>query len=168
MVGGFYWRWLEHGWRKELSDFIDRLHKIHLLNGRPLDGYTWSYQGFRDVHHKQLMQYLLKPWAKWKMHNLCSKFQSQNVQVIGDVYQSTTGQNHGPVWKIQSFFSTGFFYRHSCGRIVVWKAIRESSFFGTRLEKFFLTGNASLSTQHQDFSYQCLWTTPNRQARQRT
>ena len=31
------------------------------------------------------------------------KFQSQNVQNFGYIYQSTNGQNHGPVWKIQSF-----------------------------------------------------------------
>ena len=28
---------------------------------------------------------------------------SQNVQIFGFVYQNTNGQNHGPVWKIQSF-----------------------------------------------------------------
>ena len=31
------------------------------------------------------------------------KIQSQNVQKVGYVYQSTNGQNHGPVWKTQSF-----------------------------------------------------------------
>ena len=41
--------------------------------------------------------------SKWKMHRRHWKFQSQNVQIFGYDYQSTTGQNHGPVWKIQSF-----------------------------------------------------------------
>ena len=35
------------------------------------------------------------------------KFQSQNVQIYGYVYQSTDGPNHGPVWKTQSFLSKG-------------------------------------------------------------
>ena len=41
--------------------------------------------------------------VKWKMHRRYQKIQSQNVQIFGYVYQSTNGQNHGPVWKIQSF-----------------------------------------------------------------
>ena len=40
----------------------------------------------------------------WKMHHHCLKFQSHNVQIFGYVYQNTNGQNHGPAWKIQSFF----------------------------------------------------------------
>ena len=28
---------------------------------------------------------------------------SQNVQIFGYVYQNTHGQNHGPLWKTQSF-----------------------------------------------------------------
>ena len=36
------------------------------------------------------------------LHGYC-KFQSQPVQLFGYVHQNTSGQNHGPVWKIQSF-----------------------------------------------------------------
>ena len=32
-----------------------------------------------------------------------SKFANRNVQTFGFVYRDTSGQNHGPVWKIQSF-----------------------------------------------------------------
>ena len=32
------------------------------------------------------------------------KFQNRSVQTFGFVYHDTSGQNHGPVWKIQSFF----------------------------------------------------------------
>ena len=32
------------------------------------------------------------------------KIGDRNVQTFGFVYQSTNGLNHGPVWKIQSFF----------------------------------------------------------------
>ena len=35
------------------------------------------------------------------------KNQSQNVQTFGYVYRSTNGQNHGPVWKTQSFLLNG-------------------------------------------------------------
>ena len=45
------------------------------------------------------MQYPLKLRSKWKMHQLHSKFLSQNVQIFGYIYQSTNGPNHGPVWK---------------------------------------------------------------------
>ena len=31
------------------------------------------------------------------------KFPNRNVQTFGFVYQDTSGQNHGPVWKTQSF-----------------------------------------------------------------
>ena len=34
----------------------------------------------------------------------CWKFPSQSVQTFGYVWHSTIGQNHGPVWKTQSFF----------------------------------------------------------------
>ena len=32
------------------------------------------------------------------------KIQYRNVQTYGFVYHDTNGQNHGPVWKTQSFF----------------------------------------------------------------
>ena len=35
---------------------------------------------------------------------LLKKFQNRNVQTFGFVYHDTNGQNHGPVWKTQSFF----------------------------------------------------------------
>ena len=31
------------------------------------------------------------------------KFQKRNVQTFGSVFHDTNGQNHGPVWKTQSF-----------------------------------------------------------------
>ena len=50
------------------------------------------------------MQYPLKLRSKWKVRQRYYKFQSQNAQIFGYVYQSTNGPNHGPVWKIKSFF----------------------------------------------------------------
>ena len=35
---------------------------------------------------------------------LLKKNPSQNVQIFGYLNQSTNGQNHGPIWKTQSFF----------------------------------------------------------------
>ena len=35
------------------------------------------------------------------------KFQNRSAQTFGFVYHDTNGQNHGPVWKIQSFFLNG-------------------------------------------------------------
>ena len=36
-------------------------------------------------------------------HKLLKNFQNRNVQTFGFVYHDTNGQNHGPVWKTQSF-----------------------------------------------------------------
>ena len=49
----------------------------------------------------------LHPGRKWRMHPHHSKFQSQNVQIFGYVYQNTNGPNHGPAWKTQFFFLNG-------------------------------------------------------------
>ena len=35
------------------------------------------------------------------------KFQNRSVQTFGFVYHDTNGQNHGPVWKTQSFLLSG-------------------------------------------------------------
>ena len=66
---------------------------------------SWiSYPDCQGAQDKQLTQYLLKPRSKWKMLQNYWKFQNRNVQTFGFVYHDTSGQNHGPVWKIQSFF----------------------------------------------------------------
>ena len=44
-----------------------------------------------------------KPRYKWKMLHNNEKFQNRSVQTFGFVNHDTNGQNHGPVWKIQSF-----------------------------------------------------------------
>ena len=50
------------------------------------------------------------------------KFQNRSVQTFGFVYHDTNGQNHGPVWKTQSFLLTES-VRSSFGRTVMGKAI---------------------------------------------
>ena len=59
----------------------------------------------QNAQDKQLMQYLLIPKSEWKMLQNYWKFPIRNVQTFGFVYHDTSGQNHGPVWKIQSFLS---------------------------------------------------------------
>ena len=48
-------------------------------------------------------------------HKLFKKIQNRNVQTFGFVYHDTSGQNHGPVWKTQSFFLNGI-----CTVILWW------------------------------------------------
>ena len=51
--------------------------------------------------------------------SLLKKFQSQNVQILGYVYNDTSGQNHVPAWKIQSFLlseiCTVILWQDCCG-----------------------------------------------------
>ena len=44
---------------------------------------------------------------KWRMLQNYSKFPNRNVQTFGFVYHDTSGLNHGPVWKTQSFLLSG-------------------------------------------------------------
>ena len=57
-------------------------------------------------------------------HDVIEKFQSQNVQIFGYVYQNTNGQNHCPVWKTQLFLLTAS-VRWSLGRTSMGTAIWE-------------------------------------------
>ena len=59
---------------------------------------------WKFLKQKQQWQGLgkLKKW-KWKMLTNYWKFQNRSVQTFGFVYHDTNGQNHGPVWKTQSF-----------------------------------------------------------------
>ena len=45
----------------------------------------------------------LYPGKKWKMLTNYWKFPNRSVQTFGFVYHDTNGQNHGPVWKTQTF-----------------------------------------------------------------
>ena len=79
------------------------------------------------------------------------KNQSQNAQIFGNVYRSTNGPNHGPVWKTQSFLSKGictvilwqdcdgrgnlrkFFLKHGWEKVLNWER-----FFVNRARGLFL------------------------------
>ena len=53
-------------------------------------------------------------------HKLFKKFQNRSVQTFGFVYHDTNGQNHGPVWKTQSFLLKGIYtvilWQDYCGK----------------------------------------------------
>ena len=57
----------------------------------------------RVAQDKQLTQYLLYPCKNGGCIQNIEKFPNRNVQTFGFVYEATNGQNHGPVWKTQSF-----------------------------------------------------------------
>ena len=61
----------------------------------------------RAAMDKQQTQYRLTPKYKWKILTNYSKFPNRSVQTLGFVYHDTNGQNHGPVWKTQSFLLSG-------------------------------------------------------------
>ena len=76
-------------------------------------------KGFQDVQEKQQTQCQFTPRSKWKTRQRYLKFQSQNVQIFGHVNHDTSGPNHGPVWKTQSFLQKGIctviLWQDNCG-----------------------------------------------------
>ena len=52
---------------------------------------------------KQQTQYQIIPKWKCQMFTNFQKIPNRSVQTFGFVYHDTNGQNHGPVWKTQSF-----------------------------------------------------------------
>ena len=53
-------------------------------------------------------------------HKLFKQIQNRSVQTFGFVYHDTNGQNHGPVWKTQSFLLKGIctviLWQDYCGK----------------------------------------------------
>ena len=100
----------------------------------------------------------LYPRSKWKMVQNCWQFQNRNVQTFGFVYHDTKGLNHGPVWKIQSFFSKG-----------ICTVILQQDYRGKgNLKKFHLETVGKISNweclvvnQENGLSCLCMWTTKN-------
>ena len=74
---------------------------------------------------KQQTQYQLYPDQNGRCLQIMEKLQNRSVQTFGFVYHDTNGQNHGPVWKTQSFLLSGI-----CtvifGKTIVGKAIWEN------------------------------------------
>ena len=63
---------------------------------------------------------------------------SQNAQIVGYVHQNTNGPNHGPVWKIQSFFLSEIcmntlwqdYYGKDSSRKFYWNTVGQKFQFG--------------------------------------
>ena len=87
------------------------------------------------------------------------KFQNRNVQTYGFVFHDTSGPNHGPVWKTQSFL-----LNEIC-MVILWqdcygKGNLRKSFWNTDRRRFPI-GNANSYTVKKDYSYLCMWMTSN-------
>ena len=150
----------ETSWKMILDLVQYSLNKEH-QHHRWRQQRSWmSYPDCQGAQDKQLMQYLLKLRSKWKILQNYWKIQNRNVQTYGFVKHDTNGQNHGPVWKTQSFFLKGNLYGHPLAGLLWGQAIWEKSFENTVGRKFPI-GNACSYTVKKDYSHQCMWMTSN-------
>ena len=121
---------------------------------------SWiSYPHCQDAQEKQRTQYLLIPLVKKEDAPKLMKIPNQNVQTFGFVYHDTHGQNHGPVWKTQSFLLSEI-----C-TVILWqdwygKGNLRTSCWNTVGRKFPI-GNACSYTMKKGYSYLCMWMTSN-------
>ena len=101
---------------------------------------------------------------KCKMEDAPTNIENSKVRmskIFGYVYRSTIGQNHGPVWKTQSFLSKGI-----C-TVTLWK-----DYYGKgnlrRLGKVFKLGMFTCQPSKRTIPDQCVWTISKWQAKQKT
>ena len=140
---------------------------------------SWTlFQDHWDAQDKQQMRCPLRPRSKWKVHRRCWKFQSQNVQTFGYVYQNTSGQNHGPVWMTQSFVSNGIctvifwqdyhgnsnlrkFCWNTVGKVPNWECLfvnREKGLFlSVYVDDIILAGKRQKLSSDMENSYERRW-----------
>ena len=122
-------------------------------------------------HGCHLQTALLRRTSSWRSiclypgkNGRCSKiilkkFPNLNVQTCGFGNHDTNGQNHGPVWKIQSFFLSEI-----C-TVILWQDcyakgnLRKSCC--STVERRFPIGNAFSYTVKKGYSYLCMWMTLN-------
>ena len=92
------------------------------------------------------------------------KFQNRNVQTFGFVYHDTNGQNHGPVWKTQSFLLSEI-----CTAIL-WQDLWERQFEKILLEHGWekIPNWECYSFNEKDYSCPCMWTISNWLERNKT
>ena len=57
----------------------------------------------------------LYPGKNGRCSQIIENSKNRSVQTFGFVYHDTNGLNHGPVWKIQSFFVKGIF------TVILWQ-----------------------------------------------
>ena len=108
----------------------------------------------------------LYPSKNGRCSQIIQKFPNRSVQTFGFVYHDTNGQNHGPVWKTQSFFLNGI-----C-TVILWQDYDGSGnlrkLYWNTVGKKFQLGNVYSLTEKKDCSYQCMWTISNWLERSRT
>ena len=75
-------------------------------------------------------------YAQLKMEDVHKllKILNRSVCTLGFVYHDTNGQNHGPVWKTQSFLLNEILYDHPLGGLV-WERQFEKVLLKHRWEK---------------------------------
>ena len=96
------------------------IHRTRIISITNDGSKSWiSYPDCQVAMDKQLTQYPLIPKENGRCSTNYWKFQIRSVQTFGFVYDDTNGQNHGPVWKIQSFLNEicmGIFWQDSWER----------------------------------------------------
>ena len=90
-------------------------------------------------------------------HKFVEDSKNRSVQTFGFVYHDTNGQNHGPVWKTQSFLLKGFFFGHPLAGLL-WERQFEKILLKHGWRKFQIV-NVSLFIVKKDCSYLCMWRT---------
>ena len=125
-----------------------------------------SYQGFQDVQDRQLMQYPLIIRSKWKMHQRYLKFSKSEcpdiwIRLPKHKWPKSWSSTEDPVVSLER----NLYGRPLAG--LLW----ERQFEKVLLEhcwKKFSTVNVLLSTEQEDYSYQCRWLTSKWQEKQKT
>ena len=97
--------------------------------------------------------------VKWKILTNYWKFPNRSVQTFGFVYNDTSGQNHGPVWKTQLSLLSGICV------VILWqdcygKCNLRKSYWSTVGWRFPIV-NACSYTVKKGYSYLCMWMTSN-------
>ena len=88
----------------------------------------------------------------------CSKKSKIGVSRHLDSSTTTNGQNHGPVWKIQSFLLERNLYGHPLAGLLCERQF-EKILLQHGWEKFSKIGNVCSYTVQKDYSYPCVWMT---------
>ena len=95
-----------------------------LNDSRQDHGYHLQIAGLRWTSSRRSIS--LYPSKNGRCSQIIENFRNRNVQTYGFVYHDTNGQNHGPVWKTQSFLLKTKSVWSSSGRTIMGKAIWEN------------------------------------------
>ena len=117
------------------------------------------FQDYQDAQHKQQTKYPVIRRSKWRTHQRYWRFQSQNVQKFGYVYQNTNGPKswssmEGPVVALERNL-----YGHPLAGLL-WERQFEKVLLKYGWEK---VSNWECLFVHREkgYSYLCMWMTSN-------